>query len=174
MNMHAPIHSFAPATDSRALRNAFSRFATGVTVVTAMTPDGPIGMTANSFSSVSLDPPLTLWSIDRKSGRYDVFANTWDTAIHVLAQDQEALCLAFARKARAFDEVNWNESPNGVPLIEGCLARFECRRYGRHDAGDHTILVDQIMHATVQQGGQGDGPLTFFQGSFGSFAEPAT
>lgn len=169
MNMHAPIHSFAPATDSRALRNAFSRFATGVTVVTAMTPEGPIGMTANSFSSVSLDPPLTLWSIDRKSGRYDAFADARNTAIHVLAHDQEALCLGFARKANAFDEAVWSFSPNGVPLMEGCLARFECHRYDRHEAGDHTILIDQIMHATVQQGD----PLTFFQGSFGGFAEPA-
>lgn len=168
MNMHAPIKSFVPATDSRALRNAFGRFATGVTIVTAMTKDGPIGMTANSFSSVSLDPPLCLWSIDRKSSRYDAFANARDTAIHVLAQDQEALCLAFARKADAFDETVWREGPNGVPLIEGCLARFECRRYGRHDAGDHTILVDQILQASVQEGD----PLTFFQGSFGGFAEP--
>lgn len=98
MNMHAPISSFVPAADnSKELRSAFSRFATGVTVVTAMTETGPIGMTVNSFSSVSLEPPLTLWSIDRKSSRYDAFAGAWDTAIHVLSHDQEALCLAFAK-----------------------------------------------------------------------------
>ena len=168
MNMHAPSRSFSqsfvPAADnSQALRSAFSRFATGVTVVTTMTARGPIGMTANSFSSVSLEPPLTLWSIDRKSKRYDAFAQAWDTAIHVLAQDQEALCLAFAKRADALDLANWHEGPNGVPLIEGCLARFECRRYGRHDAGDHTILVDQVMHATMRDGD----PLIFCQGQFG-------
>jgi flavin reductase (DIM6/NTAB) family NADH-FMN oxidoreductase RutF len=87
MNMHAPISSFVPAAgNAKELRSAFSRFATGVTIVTAMTDRGPVGMTANSFSSVSLHPPLTLWSIDRKSSRYDAFAGTWDTAIHVLSK----------------------------------------------------------------------------------------
>ncbi|MFK7791943.1 MAG: flavin reductase family protein [Devosiaceae bacterium] len=168
MNMHAPISSFVPAADNaKELRNAFSRFATGVTVVTAMTENGPIGMTANSFSSVSLDPPLTLWSIDRKSSRYDAFANAWDTAIHVLAQDQETLCLAFAKQANAFDQANWSEGTNGTPLLEGCLARFECQRYGKHDAGDHTILVDQIMLATMGKDGASADPLVFFQGQFG-------
>ncbi len=168
MNMHAPIQSFVPAEEnSKPLRNAFSRFATGVTVVTAMTENGPVGMTVNSFSSVSLDPPLTLWSIDRKSSRYDAFAGAWNTAIHVLAENQESLCLAFAKRADAFDMTRWHQAANGVPLIEGCLARFECRRFGRHDAGDHTILVDRVMHATVQDGD----PLTFFQGRFGGLAD---
>ncbi len=168
MNMHAPVSSFVPAEDNaKELRNAFSRFATGVTVVTAMTDNGPVGMTVNSFSSVSLSPPLTLWSIDRKAGRHDVFANAWDTAIHVLAHDQEALCLAFAKNADAFGETKWRESANGVPLIEGCLARFECRRFGTHEAGDHTILVDQVMRATVSNGV----PLIFFQGQFSGLVD---
>lgn len=168
MNMHAPIQSFVPAEEnSKPLRNAFSRFATGVTVVTAMTENGPVGMTVNSFSSVSLEPPLTLWSIDRKSSRYEAFAGAWDTAIHVLAESQEALCLAFAKRADAFDTTQWQQASNGVPLIEGCLARFECRRFGRHDAGDHTILVDQVVHATVRDGD----PLTFYQGRFSGLAD---
>lgn len=163
MNMHAPVESFVPAQENtKTLRNAFSRFATGVTIVTAMTENGPIGMTANSFSSVSLKPPLTLWSIDRQSSRYHAFANAWDTAIHVLAHDQEALCLAFAKRADAFEGATWHEGPNRVPLIDGCLARFECRRHSSHDAGDHTILVDQVMHATIQSGD----PLVFFEGQF--------
>ena len=168
MNMHAPVSSFVPAADNaRELRNAFSRFATGVTIVTTMTPDGPVGMTANSFSSVSLTPPLSLWSIDRKSGRYDVFAKAWDTAIHVLSREQEALCLAFAKRADAFDMTSWTQGANGLPLIEGCLARFECRRFSQHDAGDHTILVDQVMHATIHQGA----PLAFFQGQFSGLGD---
>jgi flavin reductase (DIM6/NTAB) family NADH-FMN oxidoreductase RutF len=172
MNMHAPMSSFVPAANnSKELRSAFSRFATGVTVVTAMTETGPIGMTVNSFSSVSLEPPLTLWSIDRKSSRYEAFANAWDTAIHVLSHDQEALCLAFAKKPDAFDQTVWHEGPNGVPLIDGCLARFECRRYGKHDAGDHTILVDQVMHATMQTGERASDPLIFFQGQFSGLGD---
>lgn len=167
MNMHAPIKSFVPAAEnSKELRNAFSRFATGVTVVTAMTQNGPIGMTANSFSSVSLEPPLTLWSIDRKSSRYQAFADAWDTAIHVLAHDQEKLCLAFAKNADAFGEAVWSQGTNGTPLLEGCLARFECQRFGSHDAGDHTILVDQIMLATMGKDGASGDPLVFFQGQF--------
>lgn len=163
MNMHAPISSFVPAADtSKELRNAFSRFATGVTIVTAMTENGPVGMTANSFSSVSLDPPLTLWSIDRKSSRYGVFAGATSTVIHVLDRSQEALCLAFAKNADAFAQAVWHEGPNGVPLFDGCLARFECRRFSTHDAGDHTILIDQVMHASMQSGE----PLVFFQGQF--------
>lgn len=168
MNMHAPIQSFVPAADNgRALRQAFSKFATGVTIVTTMTDNGPVGMTVNSFSSVSLDPPLTLWSIDRGSSRYEAFASARDTAIHVLAQDQEALCLGFAKQADAFSLAKWAQNVDGVPLIEGCLARFECRRYGKHDAGDHTIIVDQILQASVQNGE----PLTFFEGTFGGVSQ---
>ena len=166
MNMHASQQQFDPAViDTRVLRNAFSRYATGVTVVTAMTADGPIGMTVNSFTSVSLEPPLTLWSIDRKSSRYDAFASAWDTAIHVLSREQEALCLGFAKHANAFDLCNWVPGANGAPLIDGSLARFTCRRHGTHEAGDHTILVDQVLSAEVNEGT----PLIFNQGTFGGF-----
>ncbi|MEM1285486.1 MAG: flavin reductase family protein [Pseudomonadota bacterium] len=166
MNMHARQEQFDPAViDTRILRNAFSRYATGVTVVTAMTPDGPMGMTVNSFTSVSLEPPLTLWSIERKSTRYDAFAGAWDTAIHVLSREQEALCLGFAKHANAFDLVEWAPGANGTPLMEGCLARFTCRRHGTHEAGDHTILVDQILSADITEGA----PLVFNQGTFGGF-----
>ena len=163
MNMHAPIQSFVPdAQNSKQLRNAFGRFATGVTIVTTMTEAGPVGMTANSFSSVSLEPPLTLWAIDHNSTRYEAFTNATDTAIHVLSRDQEALCLAFAKDADAFSDAIWQEGPAGVPLLDGCLARFECRRHSQHEAGDHTILVDQVLQASMQPGE----PLVFFQGEF--------
>lgn len=166
MNMQASKRAFDTAVaDPRALRSAFSRFATGVTIVTAMTPDGPVGMTVNSFSSVSLEPPLSLWSIDRKSSRYAAFADARHTAIHILARDQEALCLAFAKSPAAFDLCTWHEGPHGGPLIDGCLARFECLRHGAHPAGDHTILVDQILSVDIREGE----PLIFNQGAFGGF-----
>ncbi|MBV6656548.1 MAG: flavin reductase family protein [Devosiaceae bacterium] len=164
--MHAPQSAFSlPVSDTRALRSAFSRFATGVTIVTTMTEHGPIGMTANSFSSVSLEPPLSLWSIDRKSSRYSAFADSAMTAIHVLSADQEATCLAFAKRADAFDETDWAMASDGLPHIGGCLARFTCRRYGTHQAGDHTILVDEIIGAQMTDGA----PLIFSQGEFGGF-----
>lgn len=163
MNMHAPVTSFVPAADtSKELRKAFSRFATGVTVVTAMTADGPVGMTVNSFASLSLDPPLTLWSLDNGSDRFGVFMNAEHTAIHVLSRAQEALCLAFAQRPDAFDTASWTAGANGVPMIDGCLARFVCRRFDTRIAGDHTILMDQVLHASMQEGE----PLIFCQGAF--------
>lgn len=165
--MHAtPPVTGTPVNDTRALRDAFSRFATGVTVVTTMTPAGPVGMTVNSFSSVSLEPPLCLWSIEGTSTRYHEFAGATQTAIHVLAHDQKALCLAFAERPDAFDLSSWRQGANGLPLIEGCLARFECQRFAAHEAGDHTILIDRIVAAEMH-GGE---PLIFNQGDFGRFA----
>ena len=167
MTVQHPRSSFdALVSDPQALRGAFSRFATGVTIVTTATPSGPVGMTVNSFSSVSLEPALTLWSVDRKSSRHDIFARATHTAIHVLSRGQEALCLGFARRADAFELADWHAGDRGVPLIEGCLARFECVRYGAHQAGDHTIVVDRILAATMQDGE----PLVFSQGTFGTFS----
>ena len=167
MNMQAPMRHFEPSVDDgRALRDAFGQFATGVAVVTTRTAQGPVGVTVNSFSSVSLDPPLTLWSIERHSNRYDVFSTSENTAIHILSRDQEELCLAFAKDGDAFDLVEWHEGPDGVPLLHGCLARFQCRRFSQHDAGDHTILIDQILDAAM---GEGEA-LTFFRGQFGGIA----
>ncbi len=158
--------SFDPAgADPRAFRNALGQFVTGVTVVTCATNDGPIGITANSFASVSLDPPLVLWSPAKDSQRYPFFMATERFAIHVLRRDQGAICRGFARSADAFDTAEWRESPEGVPLIEGCLARFECSTEAQHDAGDHSIVVGRVLRVTTQPGE----PLIFAAGVFGAF-----
>ena len=105
--------SFDPAADPRAFRAALGSFATGITVVTTRTPDGtPVGITANSFASVSLDPPLVLWSPARASRRFPAFAEARRFAIHVLAHDQQAVCDAFVRAAQGFDAV---PSTDGQP-----------------------------------------------------------
>lgn len=121
-------HVFVPGGEnSRSFRNALGAFTTGVTVVTATTPEGPIGMTVNSFASVSLDPPLVLWSPAKNSSRYPAFSGATHFAIHVLSADQDVLSARFTRNGRAFDDLDWEINDEGVPVIPGTLARFECR-----------------------------------------------
>jgi len=123
------ITAFKPdRSNTRALRDAFGRFASGVTIVTAPSEDGPVGITANSFSSLSLDPPLVLWSPDAGSRRFPYFERATHYAIHVLAAEQANLCHGFSRSPFAFDEIDGEFNEHNVPLISGCLARFECRR----------------------------------------------
>ncbi|KPP88064.1 MAG: DIM6/NTAB family protein [Rhodobacteraceae bacterium HLUCCA08] len=149
----------------RDYRRALGRFGTGVTVVTAADADGPVGITANSFSSVSLDPPLVLWSMARSSRRYPRFAGARHMAIHVLGAAQESVAHDFARSVAAFDRVAWAPGIGGVPLIEGCLARFECEAYQTHEGGDHVIHVLRVLRASVAEGA----PLMVFGGTYGGF-----
>lgn len=165
-----PMQSFRPGPDSGPqFRDALSRFGTGVTIVTAPSPEGPVGITANSFSSVSLDPPLVLWSASLKSRRFPLFAEAEHLAIHVLAQGQDDLCWAFSKSKDSFDGVDWDANPDGTPLIHGCLARFECCRYARYDGGDHAIIVSRVLNIALREGD----PLLFYKGSTGSFSQPA-
>jgi flavin reductase (DIM6/NTAB) family NADH-FMN oxidoreductase RutF len=160
------MRSFRPGPETgREFRNALARFGTGVTIVTTASHDGPVGVTANSFSSVSMNPPLVLWSASIKAKRFPLFCDAEDIAIHVLAKGQDDICHGFSRSKDAFDLVNWHESKHGVPLIDGCLARFECKRYAHYDGGDHTIIVSRVMNIDLSDGA----PLLFFDGSFGSF-----
>lgn len=154
---------FAPQDDPRAFRSALGRFATGVTVITAASPEGrPVGITANSFASVSLDPPLVLWSPAKDSRRYDHFITARHYAIHILGAHQQRLCDAFTRDMAAFDGLDWHADAQGVPLIAGCLARFECRQEAVHDAGDHSIILGRVLRASFREGL----PLLFQAGRF--------
>jgi len=159
--------SFDPAdADPRAFRAALGRFATGVTVITCETPTGPLGITANSFASLSLEPPLVLWSPAKASSRYPFFMAAKHFAIHVLGAEQESLCKRFAQAGDAFDGLDWATGPHCAPLIEGCLARFECELYAAHDGGDHSILVGHVLRVTARPGA----PLLFHAGLFGRLA----
>lgn len=165
--MTALPHSFDPAkADPRDFRDALGRFGTGVTVITCNTATGPLGITANSFSSVSLDPPLVLWSPAKRSSRYPFYMAAPHFAVHVLGEEQAALCEAFSRAGDAFDKFDWSRNDHGVPLIDGCLSRFECRAISAHDAGDHSIVVGHVDRVTTRKGA----PLMFFCGSFGRFS----
>ena len=156
---------FSPETDARAFRDALGAFATGVTIVTTDSPEGPVGITANSFASVSLDPPLVLWSPAKASHRFVHFAHAPRFAIHVLAAHQAGVAAGFTRSKTAFAGLQWSTSPLGVPLIEGVAASFECALEATHDAGDHAIVVGRVIRAHHA----GGAPLVFHGGRMGGF-----
>lgn len=154
-----------PAAE-RALRTALGRFATGIAVVTCEGPDGPLGLTVNSFAAVSLDPALVLWSPARASRRHDAFVAAAHYAIHVLGAHQHDLCRTFVRPEGWFDGLDHSRSPEGVAILHGCLARFECERTATHPGGDHTIVVGRVLRAAYCEGA----PLIFSGGLYGRFA----
>lgn len=153
------------AATSRSFRNALGAFPTGVTVVTAQTPEGPIGMTANSFASVSLDPPLVLWSPAKSSSRHALFSQAFHFGIHVLNAEQTTLSSRFTRGGEGFSDLDWMANEEGVPLLHGTLARFECERYSVHDAGDHSLIIGLVRRVALRDGE----PLCFARGGFGRF-----
>ena len=161
LDTHVP---FQPMSDARAFRTALGRFTTGITVVTSMSQDQPIGITVNSFSSLSLKPALVMWSADKNSSRHDAFVQADSFAVHVLSSSQQDVCNAFVRSANGFDGLNLRFNKNNVPIIGGCLAVFECTRVALHDAGDHTIIVGEVTLAQERPGE----PLIFVNGSIGA------
>jgi 3-hydroxy-9,10-secoandrosta-1,3,5(10)-triene-9,17-dione monooxygenase reductase component len=133
--------------DSRQFRTALGSFATGVTIVTTRAGDGqPIGLTANSFNSLSLDPPMVLWALAKSSKSLPAFAAAEHFAVHILAADQQDLANLFAtRGADKFADLDIDEGPGRVPLLPGCSARFQCRTAHQYDGGDHTIFVGEVV-----------------------------
>ncbi len=167
INNNQQIDSFEPALDNkRQLRQALGCFGTGVTVVTIFSPDGPFGMTVNSFSSVSLDPPLILWSVDKGSERCAYFESAERFTVNVLQESQRQLAIDFASDPMAFRDTHWHEGANGSPVLTGSLATFECELETCYAGGDHTIILGRVLRATVNNGA----PLLFYGGKFGSVA----
>ena len=153
---------FAPLEHPHAYRSALGRYPTGVTIVTALEDGAPIGITANSFTSVSLSPPLILWSPAKASTRHDVFVNTDAFNIHILTAEQLDLALAFTKSKHSFEQCQLSQEANRAPLITECLVVFECRKHAIYEAGDHTLILGEV--AKVRQG-EGT-PLTFQGGKF--------
>ena len=151
--------------NSREFRNALGQFGTGVTIVTTGDNENPVGITVNSFASVSLNPALVLWSPAKSSYRFDQFESAQHYAIHVLDHSQAELASQFARNANSFDHCDWHWSDKGVPLIGNTVARFECERISSHDGGDHAIVVGKVLRAA----NFGGNPLMFVGGEFGQF-----
>jgi len=154
---------------TRQFRTALGSFATGVTIITTRSPEGrDIGVTANSFNSVSLDPPMILWSLGKTSTSLDAFMAAEHFAVHVLAMDQEALSGKFARTSDSkFEGVAVERGAGGIPLIPGCAARFQCRTAYRHEGGDHIIIVGEVDDFDHD----GHAPLAFHGGRYGVFVK---
>ncbi len=136
------------------LRRALGQYATGVTVVTARAADGmPLGLTVNSFTSVSLDPPLVLWCLGRDSASFDTFHLSGQHMINVLAADQLEIAKRFAsRGPDKFSGLSWQPTETGLPRLDGCIAWFECAIRSRHEEGDHVILVGRIESFETARG----------------------
>lgn len=154
-----------PHFSSPEFRAALGMFATGVTVVTARTAHGePIGLTANSFNSVSLSPPLVLWSLAQAARSMAAFQTGSHYAINILAADQQALAQRFATQGiNRFADLACVDGFSGAPLIEGCVATFECFNRSRYVEGDHVIFVGEVEHCSCRAGAS---PLLYHGGQF--------
>lgn len=146
--------------DPKVLRNALGHFATGVTIVTAQTDRGPVGITVNSFASVSLNPALVLWSIDRNGSRYEIFRHAEYYAIHVLRADQGDLAFKVVKNAGDFGDLDLIQGDHGAPIIPECLAIFECQQTNVYRAGDHDIILGEVKSLRTMEGDA----LGFFKG----------
>jgi flavin reductase (DIM6/NTAB) family NADH-FMN oxidoreductase RutF len=151
--------------DGRNMRDALGRFATGVCVITTMSDrHQALGMTANSFSSVSLDPPLVLWSLQNNSDVYAVFAKPRHFAINVLSSEQQAHSNQYAKKGQHdLDPTHYRIGKYGAPIIRHALATFECELHATHEGGDHLIIVGRVIDMYQRPTGE---PLLFYCGRY--------
>jgi flavin reductase (DIM6/NTAB) family NADH-FMN oxidoreductase RutF len=163
--MTPPRQAQPPSFSSQEFRAALGMFATGVTIVTARTADGLVlGLTANSFNSVSLEPPLVLWSLSQAAASLPAFRAGSHYAINVLASDQKALAERFALKgADRWAGVSFTEGECGAPLLAGAAATFECFNRSRYEEGDHVIFVGEVERCSWRAGAS---PLLFHGGRF--------
>jgi flavin reductase (DIM6/NTAB) family NADH-FMN oxidoreductase RutF len=175
-----PIHSMllqpdaVPLFTQRDFRDALGAFATGVTIVTTRAPDGAlVGLTANSFNSVSLDPPLVLWSLGQRAGSLPIFTGHTHYAINILAADQVELARRFAARGTGesrFAGVEFREGAGGAPVLDGVAAWFECSNRSRYEEGDHVIFVGAVENCgRAMDGDRPRSPLIFHGGQY--FAE---
>ena len=156
---------FQSGSDPRTLRDAMGCFATGITIVTALAEDGtPVGLTANSFTSVSLDPPLLLVCIANNAGTAAVLRGCQRFGVNVLQTSQQQTSNRFAGKGEdRFATTPWHPGAGGVPLLDGSLVSFECRRHAVHEGGDHFILVGEVERARFEPRRD---PLLYFRGKY--------
>jgi 3-hydroxy-9,10-secoandrosta-1,3,5(10)-triene-9,17-dione monooxygenase reductase component len=157
--------------DVQEFRSALGSFATGVTVVTTATEDQmPVGVTASSFNSVSLDPPLVLWSLAKKSNSLGAFQESGHFAVHILSSAQEDLSNSFAKSGTdKFGDVNWQPGQLGSPTLSEYAAKFECRTMHQYEGGDHIIFVGEVVAFEKRD----HAPLLFYRGRYAE-AHPLT
>ncbi|VTU26172.1 FMN reductase (NADH) NtaB [Variovorax sp. PBL-H6] len=156
----------AVAFDPKEFRRALGSFPTGVAIITTRDGEGaPSGLTCNSFSSVSLEPPLVLWSLRKASKSIDTFRAAQSFVINVLAEDQDELSSRFATSSiiQKFEGVAWSTGYRDMPLIDDCVARFECSVFAQHDAGDHVVFIGKVEKFEVVRE---EDPLVFYKGAY--------
>ena len=155
--------------DTRAFRQALGCYPTGVAVVTASIPGGEhTGITVNSFTSVSLDPPLVLWCIDRKSNRFDAFIHAKHYTISLLGTAHETVSARLAKQgAHSLDGIDLLDTELGPPALADALALFECEAEAVHQGGDHAILVGRVLRFARREAGE---PLVYYKGKYGALA----
>jgi len=153
--------------DPRDFRNALGTYATGVTIITAAGTDGkPYGLTCNSFASVSLNPPLVLWSLVLYSSSLSVFQNAGHFAVNVLGASQQALANKFAKSSEdKFVDVEWTPGVGNAPLLKDSVANFQCRAVNRYYGGDHVIFLGAVEAYAYNR----NEPLLFARGGYGRF-----
>jgi flavin reductase (DIM6/NTAB) family NADH-FMN oxidoreductase RutF len=146
------------------LRQVMGHFATGVTIITTLTKAGQMhGLTANAFTSVSLEPPLLLISVDKKAESWPAFEESRIFTVNILADDQEGLSRKFAVSGgNKFEGVAYRIGANGAPILDGTLAYIECTLYAAFDGGDHSIYLGEIQQAEIHEGR----PLVFYRGGY--------
>lgn len=160
--------SHLPGVEPDDFKAALGRWASGITVVTAQGPDGPVGLTASAFSSLSLHPPLVLVCIGQASYHHDHLVQADGFGVHILdaAQEEVSNTFAFKREDR-FEGLEVQEGPLGAPLLPGCLARLACERHEVVAGGDHSILIGRVLQAEVSDGT----PLAWWQGGYRRLAD---
>lgn len=153
------------AFDQREFRTALGHFATGITVVTARASNGDLlGVTVNSFNSVSLDPPLVLFSLERRALSLPAFETAGSFAVNILSDSQTHLSQNFARtQGDKWQGIAFDLWETGSPILQGCLAAFDCRTHAIHDGGDHRIFLGEVLRFEAQAEGT---PLLYFRGSY--------
>lgn len=140
------------AVSGRQFRDALAQFATGVTIITARAPHGFVGFTGNSFNSVSLEPPLIIWSLARRSRSLAIFEGAAQYAVNVLAHDQVELARRFSHPhTDRFAGVAFRIGQADAPLIEGCAAWLECRHHALHPAGDHMLFIGEVVASAYRR-----------------------
>lgn len=152
------------AIDQATYRQVLGHFPTGVTVIAGMDGDEPVGLAVGSFFSLSLDPALVGFCVDRSSGSWARMVDSGSFCVNVLGDDQEDVCRVFATSGEdKFTGVGWKPAESGSPLIDGVLAWIDCEIDAVHDGGDHEIVVGRVLGLDV--GGEG-GPLIFYRGGY--------
>jgi 3-hydroxy-9,10-secoandrosta-1,3,5(10)-triene-9,17-dione monooxygenase reductase component len=158
----------APSVDTAAFRQVLGHFPTGVVVVTSHLEDKPAGLSVGSFCSLSLDPPLVLFCVDRVSQTWPVVERTGVFCVNVLADDQEHVARMFStRGVDRFAGIGWDAAPSGAPILDGVLAWIDCTVERVDEGGDHFIVIGRVLDLGVRREAR---PLVFFRGGYGGFA----